>query len=66
MNNDWVNPKYRSAIEALGFDKTMQMSQGGNCIGCGGTGRVIYMDPSTGTMKDIPCMSCGGSGQSSL
>lgn len=34
-----------------------------NCSNCGGTGRHIYLDPDSGTMKDLPCMACQGSGQ---
>lgn len=34
-----------------------------NCTNCGGTGRIIYIDPSTGQMRDISCQACGGSGQ---
>lgn len=43
-----------------------EASSGGNCGNCGGAGRIIYQDPSSGQMKDIPCGSCAGSGQSSL
>jgi len=45
---------------------TRQASNGGNCSNCGGAGRIIYTDPNDGQMKDIPCGSCSGSGQSSL
>lgn len=43
-----------------------EMSAGGNCSNCGGAGRIIYVDPTDGTYKDIPCSNCSGSGQSSL
>ena len=67
MAIDWVNPKYKEAIENFGFDKTMKMSAGGNCSNCGGTGRHVYIDPNDGSMKDMgACMACGGSGQSSM
>lgn len=34
-----------------------------NCSNCHGTGRIIYKDPNTGRLKDIPCGACSGSGQ---
>lgn len=60
----WINPKYRSVVESWERQSgaPFQPLEMGNCSNCGGTGRHIYMD-SDGTMKDIPCGACGGSGQ---
>lgn len=42
-----------------------ELSSGGNCTNCGGTGRHIIQD-TDGSMKSVTCMACAGGGQSSL
>lgn len=58
----WVNPVYADALalyeRASGTPVVM-----GLCSQCGGSGRVIY-DDGSGTLKDMACLSCQGSGQS--
>lgn len=54
---DWINPKYAAQLAEIGPIIVM-----GNCNNCHGTGRHIYVD-TDGKMKDLPCMACGGSGQ---
>ena len=71
MASEWVNPKYAAMIggyqpQGGSFFPVPTASDGSNCTNCGGVGRTIYIDPNDGSMRDIPCMACGGSGQSSL
>jgi hypothetical protein len=62
--SNWTNPAYQARIAAYeqSTNRDFQPATLGNCTNCGGSGRHIYMD-SDGTMKDIPCQACGGSGQ---
>lgn len=67
--SEWVNPKYAAMIgdympQGGSFFPATTMSADGNCTNCGGAGRTIYIDPDNGSMRDIPCQACGGSGQS--
>lgn len=63
MSSDiWVKPgldreKWVAIHEAAFAPATNQ-----NCGACNGMGRHIYVD-TDGTMKDVPCANCDGSGQ---
>lgn len=62
----WIKPGLNvEATQNLHRNLFRNMSQGGNCTNCGGSGRVIYTNPE-GSMGDMACMACQGSGQSSL
>jgi DnaJ-class molecular chaperone len=60
----WTSPRYADQIAVYERQSgaPFQPLTMGTCTNCGGAGRHIYVD-SDGQMKDLPCQSCGGSGQ---
>lgn len=60
----WTNPTYAPAITDYETHSghTFHPVTLGNCTNCQGSGRHIYVD-TDGTLKDLPCQACSGSGQ---